>query len=635
ATFVAPATIGLSASAGDSDGTVSKVDFYAGATLLGTSTSSPYGVTWNNVAAGTYNLTAVATDNGGATTTSAAVSVTVGNPSNGLPSPWTQVGIAGDATYSNPTFTVTGAGADVWGTADAFHYVYQPLNGDGSIVARVATVQNTTSWAKAGVMIRNTLDPGSAQAFMLVSWAKGVAFQRRTLDGGTSVSTPGTMSTAPRWVKLTRTGSTIAAFESSDGVTWTQVASDTFSSMGTTLFVGLAVSSHVSGVNCTATFDNVTLTPSNLPPSASLTAPANGATFTAPASITLTATASDSDGTIAKVDFYAGATQLGTATASPYAFTWSNVAAGTYNLKAVATDNLGATGSSAVVSVTVNPPNVPPSVALTSPANGATFIGPATITITANASDSDGTVATVDFFAGTTLLGTATASPYGLTWSNVTPGSYSLTAVATDNAGATTTSSAVSITVTAGSPSGLPAGWSDTDIGAVTGAGSASFTTPTFSVTGQGADIWSNADAFHYAYRRLTGDGTIIARVVTVQFADRWSKAGVMIRETLDAGSTHAFMLVSAGKGAAFQRRDATNDISVNTAGSLSAPPRWVKLTRSGNAFSAYESADGTTWTLDGTDTIPMAATVYVGLAVTSHTTAASCTATFDGVTVQ
>ena len=156
-----------------------------------------------------------------------------------------------------------------------------------------------------------------------------------------------------------------------------------------------------------------------------------------------------------------------------------------------------------------------------------------------------------------------------------------------------------------------------------------------FTVTGQGADIWSNADAFHYAYRRLTGDGTIIARVVTVQFADRWSKAGVMIRETLDAGSTHAFMLVSAGKGAAFQRRDATNDISVNTAGSLSAPPRWVKLTRSGNAFSAYESADGTTWTLDGTDTIPMAATVYVGLAVTSHTTAASCTATFDGVTVQ
>src|SRR5439155_1591757 len=283
--------------------------------------------------------------------------------------------------------------------------VYQPLNGKGSIVARVATVQNTANWAKAGVMIRNTLDPGSAQAFMLVSLAKGVAFQRRTLDGGTSVTTPGTMSTAPRWVKLTRTGSTIAAFESADGVTWTQVASDSFSSMGTTVFVGLAVSSHVSGVNCTATFDNVTLTPSNLPPSASLTAPANGATF----------------------------------------------------------------------------------------------IGPATITITANASDSDGTVATVDFFAGTTLLGTATASPYGLTWSNVTPGSYSLTAVATDNAGATTTSSAVSITVTAGSPSGLPSGWSDTDIGAVTGAGSASFTTPTFTVTGQGTDIWSNADAFHYA----------------------------------------------------------------------------------------------------------------------------------------
>jgi regulation of enolase protein 1 (concanavalin A-like superfamily) len=546
ATFTTPASIAFAASAGDTDGTIASVKFFAGSTLVGTATAAPYTATWNNVAAGTYTLTAVATDNGGATATSAAVSVTVTGSSNGLPPPWLHgdvgaVGIAGDATYANPTFTVTGAGADVWGTADAFHYVYTTLAGGGSIVARVASVQNTASWAKAGVMIRNSLDPGSAQAFMLVSWAKGVAFQRRTADGGTSVSTPGTLSTAPRWVKLTRSGATISAFESADGVAWTQVGTDSFPSMGATVFVGLAVSSHVSGVNCTATFDGVTVAPANTPPAAALTAPASGATYIAPATVTLTASATDSDGSIAKVDFYAGATLLGTATASPWTITWSNVAAGTYNLTAVATDNAGATGTSAAVSITVTD-----------------------------------------------------ASP----------------------------------------PGGLPAGWNDQDIGAVTSAGSATYDAPTFTITGQGADIWNTADAFHYAYRTLSGDGTIVARVASVQYADRWSKAGVMIRETLNAGSAHAFMLVSAGKGVAFQRRDATNDVTVSTAGSLSAPPRWVKLTRSGNTFSAYESADGAAWTLAGTDTIPMSVNVLIGLAVTSHATASS-TATLDSITIQ
>ena len=153
-------------------------------------------------------------------------------------------------------------------------------------------------------------------------------------------------------------------------------------------------------------------------------------------------------------------------------------------------------------------------------------------------------------------------------------------------------------------------------------------------MTGSGADIWGTADAFNFARTQMTGDGTIVARVATVQFADKWSKAGVMIRETLSAGSAHALMLVSAGKGAAFQRRPVANGDSVSTAGSLSTPPRWVKLTRTGNVFNAYESADGANWTLVGTQTIPMAATVYVGLAVTSHTTSTSAKATFDNVVI-
>ena len=167
-------------------------------------------------------------------------------------------------------------------------------------------------------------------------------------------------------------------------------------------------------------------------------------------------------------------------------------------------------------------------------------------------------------------------------------------------------------------------------------AGDATAAAGTFSVTGSGADVWGTADAFHYAYTSLTGDGTIVARVATIQQGiNSWVKAGVMIRESLAAGSPHAFMLGSASKGMAFQRRAIANDISASTAGSLSAAPRWVKLQRNGNLFSAYESADGVTWTLVGTDSITMGTTVFVGLAVTSHATGAAATCTFDNVTIQ
>ena len=137
---------------------------------------------------------------------------------------------------------------------------YTTLNGDGTIVARVATIENVHAWTKAGIMIRNSLSPGAAQAFMVVaaSPVKGVPFQRRTGDGNGSVSTSGSQSTAPRWVKLVRAGTVITGYESADGVAWTMVGSDTFA-MGTNVLVGLAVSSHVTGVNATATFDNVTI----------------------------------------------------------------------------------------------------------------------------------------------------------------------------------------------------------------------------------------------------------------------------------------------------------------------------------------------------------------------------------------
>ncbi|HEY6212964.1 MAG TPA: hypothetical protein VIW45_11800, partial [Vicinamibacterales bacterium] len=114
-----------------------------------------------------------------------------------------------------------------------------------------------------------------------------------------------------------------------------------------------------------------------------------------------------------------------------------------------------------------------------------------------------------------------------------------------------------------------------------------------------------------------------------------WAKSGVMFRATLDADSAHAFMAITPAKGAAFQRRLTTGGTSVNTSGTLAAPPRWLRLDRVGDSFSAYESVDGATWMLVGTDTIAMPSTLYVGLAVASHDNTKTTESTVASVSVK
>jgi regulation of enolase protein 1 (concanavalin A-like superfamily) len=551
ASFTAPATINLAASASDSDGTITSVQFFAGTTLIGTDTTAPFAFAWSNVPPGSYSLTARAIDNGGASTASAAVAVTVNGSTPTLPAPWVSqdigaVGAAGTASVSGGTFTVEGGGADVWGTADALHYAWQQVTGDVDVIARVATIENVHAWTKAGVMIRGTLDPGSAQAFMLVSPGKGLAFQRRVTASGLSTSTPGGSGTAPRWVKLARRGSTITAFTSSNGVSWTLVGSDTFS-MGTTVHVGLGVSSHVSGNLATATFDNVSVV---------------GASDTEPSG------------------------------------------------------------------------NVAPTVALTSPASGATFTAPATVSLAANASDADGTVARVEFYNGSTLLATDTTSPYEASWTDVPAGTYTITARAFDDLGASATSAPVSVTVNGPAPPALPAPWAAQDIGAVGAPGTASASGGTFTLEGAGADVWGAADALHYLWQPVTGDVDIVARVATIENVHAWTKAGVMIRETLDPGSPHAFMLASPGKGLAFQRRVVAGGVSTHTSGGAGTAPAWVKLERRGNVITAFTSLNGAAWTLVGSETFSMAASIHVGIGVSSHVSGNLATATFDNLAV-
>jgi|GEM_PF-1024816 len=176
---------------------------------------------------------------------------------------------------------------------------------------------------------------------------------------------------------------------------------------------------------------------------------ANNSAYTSPATIVLTATASETNGGISKVLFYNGSTLLATVTSSPYTYTWSNVPAGNYSLTAEAFDNNNNTAASSAVVISVNLPPSLPTVSLTSPFNGSSFNDMANVFISANASEANGTIAQVQFFSGTTLLYTATSSPYNYTWSTIRllPGNYNLTAQATDSRGIVVTSAAVPITI--------------------------------------------------------------------------------------------------------------------------------------------------------------------------------------------
>ncbi|MHC4203941.1 MAG: LamG domain-containing protein [Planctomycetota bacterium] len=157
----------------------------------------------------------------------------------------------------------------------------------------------------------------------------------------------------------------------------------------------------------------------------------------------------------------------------------------------------------------------------------------------------------------------------------------------------------------------------------------------TYTMTGSGTDIWDNADEFHFAHKMLTGVGSIVARVVSVENTNTWAKAGVMIRESLDPGSVHAMMIVTPEQGISFQRRLETNGASThNTTGEITAP-YWVKIERdiAGN-FTAYSSANGSTWEMQGmSENIQMSSNVYIGLAVTAHNASETCEAVFTNVT--
>ena len=155
----------------------------------------------------------------------------------------------------------------------------------------------------------------------------------------------------------------------------------------------------------------------------------------------------------------------------------------------------------------------------------------------------------------------------------------------------------------------------------------------TYTMTASGADIWDMSDQLHFAYKELSGAGAIIAKIENVANTDGWAKAGVMIRDTLEADSSHAMVAVTPGNGVWFGRRETAGGISVSTKEAGITAPQWVKLERTiGGLVRAYYSADGSTWTQLDIASVMMDMPAYIGLALTSHNADATCEAVFSNV---
>jgi RHS repeat-associated protein len=444
----------------------------------------------------------------------------------------------GSASFAGGTFTVSGGGVIYPGgnTSDGNHFAYQPLSGDGTVIARVVSLQGGSPYyATAGVMIRETLSPSSSNANVSFISNLSSILVDRTSTAGASASTAGTSMHFPYWVKLVRSGTTFSGYSSLDGNSWVQVGSNVMISMAQNVYVGLAVSSGsaTTGIS-TATFDNVSVN-----------------------------TSSDPQPTISSVSATTG--PVGTQVA-------------------ISGSNFGASQGASIVTLGGSP-------------------------VTVNLWSANSIVITIPAGAASGLL---------------------LVSVAPDS----NDSNAVYFTVTS---QPLPIGWDDSDVGQIGPSGNATFSNGTFTITGSGSvSTTGSVDGFHFVYQSMSGDGSIVARVVSrTNNTNFYASAGVMIRETLFQGSTHAnSSSTESATNAGFVNRTATSG-TATTAYVGAALPGWVKVVRAGNTFSGYKSTDGVTWVQVGSNaTISMAQTVYVGLAVGSGSTTTSSTATLDNVSV-
>jgi hypothetical protein len=214
-------------------------------------------------------------------------------------------------------------------------------------------------------------------------------------------------------------------------------------------------------------------------------------------------------------------------------------------------------------------------------------------------------------------------------------------AITSHNQGTGATVTLNSVSVTAGEYPGpylaCPSGWNCGDIGSVTPAGGQTLSGTTWNVLGGGPDIWGTADAFHYVWQGLPGDGAVSAQVTTQNATDPYAKSGVMIRASTDPGAPYYAAYLTPGNGVIVQTRTAQGTSASQVQSIAASGPIYLEVARTGSSFTAYTSPDGSTWTpIPGsTVAIPnLTGAALAGMAACSHSATASSTTTFNAVTV-
>lgn len=355
-----------------------------------------------------------------------------------VPNPWKQKNIGspaitGSASYDPAAdqFSVSGAGTDIWGKSDQFNYMYQPWTGDGAIIALVSSQTNSHDFAKAGIMIRETLNADSKHVDLLLTPSNGFTFQYRTETGETSQSVK-IASTSPAWVKLERKGNVIKGYVSNNGLNWGDLGNLTLN-MNASLYVGLAVTSHNVSSLSTATFDKVKVNATGdvFPPTEPTNLQANSVTDT---TAKISWTASLDDVGVKDYDLYKdNVLTQANVTATTYNFTGLTPDT-TYNFTVKAKDaagNISNTSSPLTLKTTTQTDTQAPTAPTALISSSQTS---SSVNLNWTASTDNVSVYEYDIYRNDTLAGSTTATSFNVTGltANTT---YNFTVKARDLAG--------------------------------------------------------------------------------------------------------------------------------------------------------------------------------------------------------
>ena len=446
----------LTANASDSDGNISKVQFYANTLLVGTDTTYPYSVEWTPTSVANYSLEARATDNDGNVVASAAVAIPVTDPSSNLPTVAINSPANGSTVQTNTVSSIIVAASDsdgsvasvqlyidgkAFGAADLiapYVFAWTPT-GAGVYTLSARATDNSGNLANSATVTVTAADASSAAPSVSISSpSSGAAvIAGSTVNIVASASDPdGQVANVQFFVDGRPQG--VADTTEPFVVNWTPSASGVYALN--------AVAVDASGNQTTSSTVNVTVT-ANGAPTVTLTSPSSGSSVQQGTPITLAANATDADGTIASVQFIANGIQVGSASAPPYSVSWTAQSTGTINLVARATDNSGNRTDSATVSVTAVG-NGAPTVAMTYPSTGSTITLGSSIVLKATATDYNGVISGVQFYAnGIPIGGADTTGPFSVEWTPSSAGIYRLLATASDNGGLQSSSETLIVAV--------------------------------------------------------------------------------------------------------------------------------------------------------------------------------------------